>query len=1098
MYDAFISYSHKKDRPIAAALQTVLQTLGKAWWQRRKLRIFRDETSLSATPELWPSIERRLLASRFLILLASPEAAQSHWVNKELATWLSRPVKDDEPRVPLIALTDGDLEWDAARSDFSWTSTTPLPPTLKARFTTEPLWIDLREYRSGADRASRRNHDFATRAGKLAASVLGIPLEDLLSEELRQQRRALALAFGAVAGLVVLFAIAAGATIQRQAALTEARNNLASSLLGQAALATSEKEGHKALVYLAEAERVSQAGSWPTRSILTGAPVSTRVAIFDIGAPLSQLHFDASQNRMGVATGSSVRLVDLGRTSPDINLQTGGEGVADFAFIAASNSVVARGPLRLFQWTLDDPSRGAVTRFKLPSEAIGLEWSFSVSEDQSTIFFPAYRIYQIDARSFAVNDEPKWGYGWISAIAVHPSGRFVAATSGMTNVVSLLGTDGAGKINKSLPNPDSRALFDRHLAFSPDGRFLATVAGRGLIRIWRITVRGDEIEGLVHFDAGLSEARVLNIAVSPDSKLVAASYEDFSVAIWDIEAKRLISRLTGHRGKVRALAFTPDSRYIASGSDDGTVQIWSLFAEHDTGLRMNLGYGSGVSRHCAIAFSGDGSRLAIGGAKGSPYMHATELFGPDARRKLLVGEMMGRPVYGIANLEGVTPPRIYDFAQSLMAELQLSQGNPWLDRVIPECLQFSHDDRYLLGMAPRNRSLLVWDAETGDLVAQHAFAQHAPRTFVADPRSQRLAVEFEDGSVEIAELDRVQYRPLANLKPDRQGGNPGQDMEWSSSDSPVRMVFSANGELLLIERTRKSTLWNIKTATEHTLTAGAGKSEHVVGYVGDLRFLAFEVQDDPDHGHIVLRSTAERDDYKAVFPNWTTGRGYGRGLASSGGRYLALSAADGSITIWDSRTRRPGRSLVRDVGRLEPMCFDSSGTILVAQVYRNSDDVRGHQPSGEIEFWDVETGQRIGQVSSEKLSGFIPDRAVLSTGQPHLALWNDRSVFVLSGAVSDQLKTAAEASGYGLKAGSLRRLPREAPSEAELAIRPIKIDKDVASLWRAVWKVQRDLAAGTDHKVAGAPIREWLARNTGHPYRAKVPEIVESLLEPAL
>ena len=58
-YDAFISYSHAKDKPIATALQSVVQKLGKAWYRRRALRLFRDDTSLSATPHLWPSIEQR-------------------------------------------------------------------------------------------------------------------------------------------------------------------------------------------------------------------------------------------------------------------------------------------------------------------------------------------------------------------------------------------------------------------------------------------------------------------------------------------------------------------------------------------------------------------------------------------------------------------------------------------------------------------------------------------------------------------------------------------------------------------------------------------------------------------------------------------------------------------------------------------------------------------------------------------------------------------------------------------------------------------------------------------------------------------------------
>src|SRR5205823_13250506 len=85
LYDAFISYSHVKDNPTAIALQWVVQKLGKPWYRSRALRVFRDDTSLSATPHLWPSIEQALDQSRFLILLPSPEAANSPWVNKEVA-----------------------------------------------------------------------------------------------------------------------------------------------------------------------------------------------------------------------------------------------------------------------------------------------------------------------------------------------------------------------------------------------------------------------------------------------------------------------------------------------------------------------------------------------------------------------------------------------------------------------------------------------------------------------------------------------------------------------------------------------------------------------------------------------------------------------------------------------------------------------------------------------------------------------------------------------------------------------------------------------------------------------------------------------------
>src|SRR5688572_31157284 len=82
-YDAFVSYSHAADGKLAPALQAALHRFAKPWYRRRALRVFRDETSLSASPALWPSIEAALAASRYFVLLASPAAAQSRWVGQE-------------------------------------------------------------------------------------------------------------------------------------------------------------------------------------------------------------------------------------------------------------------------------------------------------------------------------------------------------------------------------------------------------------------------------------------------------------------------------------------------------------------------------------------------------------------------------------------------------------------------------------------------------------------------------------------------------------------------------------------------------------------------------------------------------------------------------------------------------------------------------------------------------------------------------------------------------------------------------------------------------------------------------------------------------
>src|SRR3984957_12037842 len=221
-YDAFISYSHAQHKPVAAALQAAVQRLGKPWYRRRALRIFRDDTSLSATPHLWPSIEEALARSRYLILLVSPQSAASQWVGKEIAYWLEHKSVD----TLLLALTEGELAWDGATDDFVWSNTAPLPPALKGRFTAEPKWVDVRDYRAGTP---ARKGKFLDLSADLAATIHGMPKEDLLSQEVRQQRRALTLAWSAAASLFVLAGAAAWQwrTAQTQRAKAETALNAA-------------------------------------------------------------------------------------------------------------------------------------------------------------------------------------------------------------------------------------------------------------------------------------------------------------------------------------------------------------------------------------------------------------------------------------------------------------------------------------------------------------------------------------------------------------------------------------------------------------------------------------------------------------------------------------------------------------------------------------------------------------------------------------------------------------------------------------------------------------------------------------------------------
>jgi MTH538 TIR-like domain (DUF1863) len=131
-YDAFISYSRRQDDWLAAALQGGLERFAKPWHRVRGLRVFRDKASLSASPELWGSIEAALRDSRWLIVLASPEAARSPWVDREVAWWLANKSAD---RILLVATAER-LQWDKQAGD--WAEDTPVPPSLRGAFREEP------------------------------------------------------------------------------------------------------------------------------------------------------------------------------------------------------------------------------------------------------------------------------------------------------------------------------------------------------------------------------------------------------------------------------------------------------------------------------------------------------------------------------------------------------------------------------------------------------------------------------------------------------------------------------------------------------------------------------------------------------------------------------------------------------------------------------------------------------------------------------------------------------------------------------------------------------------------------------------------------
>lgn len=201
-YDAFISYSRGADGRTAAQLQRALHRIATPWYRLRGMRVFRDETDLTVSPEGWPAIQRALDQSRFLVLLASTRAAQAPWVGKEVEHWL----QGHPPDTVMIAITDGDIAWDSAANDFDWQRTTSVPKALSRRFRGEPFWVDLR-WTDENQVLTLRQLPFLQAVARLAAPIRQLDVEALVSEDRRQHRRNLRFAFGATLVLMAALAV---------------------------------------------------------------------------------------------------------------------------------------------------------------------------------------------------------------------------------------------------------------------------------------------------------------------------------------------------------------------------------------------------------------------------------------------------------------------------------------------------------------------------------------------------------------------------------------------------------------------------------------------------------------------------------------------------------------------------------------------------------------------------------------------------------------------------------------------------------------------------------------------------------------------------
>ena len=222
-------------------------------YKRRAIRVFRDKTSLAVNAALWPSIEKALEQSEYFLILASPAAAASHWVQREIDYWLThRPAQ-----TLLIVVTDGTVSWDAAAGGFDLTRTTALPPSLGRVFSDEPLYLDL-SWARAEKQLSIRNPRFQDAIADLAATLHNRAKDDLVGEDVRRHRNAMRLAWGAVitlAALTVAATVAAYVAVQQRDLATERLRIATSRQLAVQALSVDPQDIDLALLLAVEANR---------------------------------------------------------------------------------------------------------------------------------------------------------------------------------------------------------------------------------------------------------------------------------------------------------------------------------------------------------------------------------------------------------------------------------------------------------------------------------------------------------------------------------------------------------------------------------------------------------------------------------------------------------------------------------------------------------------------------------------------------------------------------------------------------------------------------------------------------------------------------